>query len=332
MSAAQRAEYEAGRARFAYYLLQLKSSLDFVPGSRGWCYLLEQQNVIKKGQFKAAESLINDLRKSGGLPIDFCASDEKRKPSNLEELDEADPAACAAKWAGYAADSWTFYNPVSFWEFQDCYVEMAVEKVDLRSLFERVCADFHVPIWNAGGWSDINSRAELMGRFKEHDEAGRHCVLLYCGDFDPAGLNISNFLRANLEQLSGAVGWEPDEGRLTIERFGLNKDFIISNRLSWIDGLETGSGKNLADPKHPDYELPYVQDYLREHGARKVEANALVVQPTAGRALAREAILKYVSREGILRYKERLAELRGEVRKVLPGALKRALNSKGETP
>ena len=44
----------------------------------------------------------------------------------------------------------------------------------------------------------------------------------------------------------------------------------------WINNLETASGKRLDDPKHPDHKKPYVQDYIREFGVRKREANALV--------------------------------------------------------
>src|SRR4051794_7362361 len=73
-TAARQTEYDAELAAFARYLLEFKSTLDFVPGSRGWCYLLEGKGVITKGEFASAERVINGLRKSGGLPIDFCAS------------------------------------------------------------------------------------------------------------------------------------------------------------------------------------------------------------------------------------------------------------------
>jgi hypothetical protein len=325
-NAARQAEYDAESGAFAKYLLESLSRLDFTPGSRGWCYLLEQSGVISKGQFDAAERLINDLRKSGLLPIDFCSSDEKRAAQNLEQLDDEDPEEFAASWAENAAGCWQDYDPVSFWEFQTCYVEMAVEKSDLRTLFEKVCAEFHLPIWNAGGWSDINSRSELMLRFKRHHAAGRHCVLLYCGDFDPAGLFISHNIRKNLRDVEGAVGWSPDESRLTIDRFGLNHDFIVANRLTWIDGLETGSGKKLDDTGHNDHLKPYVQEYLEQYGARKVEANALVTSHVAGRRLCREAILNYVEHEGIRQYEERLAEERKRVRAAIPDALQSALD------
>lgn len=157
------------------------------------------------------------------------------------------------------------------------------------------------------GGEVINSRAAMMRRFAEHEAEGRRCVLLYAGDHDPAGLRISDFLRKNLADLSRAVGWSPDN--LVIDRFGLNADFIARHELTWIENLETGSGGRLDDPRHPDHLKAYVQDYLVEHGARKVEANALVTRPQAGRQLCRDAIVKYIDVEdGIATFNERIEE------------------------
>jgi hypothetical protein len=285
--------------------------------------MAENEGMIGKSDFNRLEGLLGQWRKSGLLPIDFCANDDKRAPVNLEKLDGSDPVAHARKWVGWAARCWEDYEPVSLWDFQPVYVEVAVEKIDLRELFKDVCAEYHVSLWNAGGWSDINSRADLMNRFRAHDAAGRRCVLLYCGDFDPAGLLISQTIRKNMQDLEPAVGWSPAEDRLIIERFGLNEDFIEANSLLWIDGLETGGGKyNLEDPRHPDHNKPYVQEHLRRYGARKVEANALVTHSRAGRQLCREAIEKHLDLDGVRRYEARLRVERRKVRQVLPDVMR----------
>src|SRR6516162_11914122 len=191
----------------------------------------------------------------------------------------------------------------------DVYVEMTVEKVDLKNLFSSVCKPFCIPITNISGWNDINSRAAIMRRFAHWERRGKRCVLLHCGDHDPGGLNISEFLRSNMADLAKAVGWSPD--KLIIDRFGLNYNFIQRHRLTWIDNLITGSKRDLADPDHPDHFKPYVQNYLREFRARKVEANALVVRPEAGRKLCRDAILRYVPQTAITEF-ERQLDLRQE--------------------
>jgi hypothetical protein len=153
-----------------------------------------------------------------------------------------------------------------------------------------------------------------MARFAYWEARGKQCVLLYCGDHDPSGLVISKFLRSNMADLGRAVGWSPDN--LIIERFGLNFDFIEAQGLTWIDGLSTGNPRtpNLEDPRHPDHFKAYVQHYLRQFGPRKVEANALVVRPAAGRELCRQAILRYVAEDAPEAYEARLGPLREQVR------------------
>lgn len=169
----------------------------------------------------------------------------------------------------HAADR---YTPFGFWEDLDVYLEVGVEKLDLRNLFEPVCAEYFAPSTNLKGWCDLNARAAMMRRFTKHEAAGRKCVLLLCGDHDPGGLNITGAMRSNLKELECAVRWSPDN--LVITRFGLNADFINRNGLTWIDNLETSSGGRLDDPRLPDHNKAYVQDYIRRFGARKCEANA----------------------------------------------------------
>ena len=310
-TAAAKARYQEELDAFCAAIRQIDSTLDFKVSSRGWCYILEEHG-LGKGDFDAAQRLINDCRKSGALPIDICAVDEGRAAKNLEFIDADDPEGEAEGIVDQVEDAYLNYHPFSFWEDQDFYLEMMVEKIDLKTLFAPICSRFRIPLANAKGWSDINGRAAMMERFRIWEERGNRCVLLYCGDFDPGGLNISDFLTPNLADLSDAVGWRPDN--LTIDRFGLNFDFIEENNLTWIDNLETSSGGRLDNPKHPDHYKPYVQSYLAQYGARKVEANALVVRPEAGRKLCRQAILKYVSEDAPQSYRDKLESHQNAVR------------------
>jgi hypothetical protein len=317
-TAAINAQYEADLEAFCAAIVELNSGLDFKVSSRGWCYLLEEHGLAK-GDFNSAQTLINDCRKSGRLPLDICAEDGRREFEHLEFINHKTPTAEAADIIEEIRWLPDVYTPLSFWEDQDYYLQMLVEKVDLRSLFSNVCRTYRVPLANAAGWSDINGRADMMRRFAQWDAEGKQCVLLYCGDHDPGGLNISGFIRSNLEDLAGAVGWQPNN--LIIDRFGLNFDFIEAQGLTWIDNLETSSGGRLDSPRHPDHRKSYVQDYLRRFGARKVEANALVTRPEAARELCRQAILRYVSEDAPDRYRKALEphreQVRGEVVRLL---------------
>jgi hypothetical protein len=300
----------------------IASGLDFDVGSRGWCYILEEHG-LSKGDFDSAQHLINDCRKDGHLPLDICCEDERRAAENLDELD-ADPKARAQEIIHYVDRAEHSYYPHSFWQTQDTYVEMAVEKSDLKSLFSSVCDPFHIPLLNFAGWSDLHSRAAMMERFEYWERRGKRCVLLYCGDHDPGGLHITDFIRGNLEAMSGAIGgWMPDD--LEIERFGLNASFINRHRLTWIENLDTSSGKSLADRSHNDHAKDYVQNYIKEFGVRKVEANALVSRPEAGRNLCRQTILKYLPADAPEQYQSSLrlprrklkAEIKLEIKRLI---------------
>jgi hypothetical protein len=319
LSREAKAELEAEIENFCQYILQIKSRLDFDVSARGWAYILEQDGIITKGEFDAAQGLINKCRKAGQLPLDICTEDETRRPDNLEGIDDTTPEE-EAEWIIHnMLKRSDYYRPISFWEKQEYYIEMWVEKVDLKSLFAPVTEEYCVPMRNMKGWSDINSRADTMKRFRDWEGRGKQCVLLYCGDHDPVGLHISEQILKNLQDLQGATGWDPSN--LIIDRFGLNYEFIEANNLTWIDNLETGSGREL-EYGHGDFYKRHVQDYIEKYGRRKLEANALVVRPEAGRQLCREAIERYLNLDVISEWQARLDEERAAVRTALFAMLK----------
>lgn len=71
------AEYQQQVAAFCALIQEIRSTMDFAVGSRGWCYILERHG-LRKGDFDDAQRLINTCRKSGALPLHICAEDEAR--------------------------------------------------------------------------------------------------------------------------------------------------------------------------------------------------------------------------------------------------------------
>ena len=303
--------FEREIAEFCTALKQIDSPLEFKISSRGWCYLLEDHG-LKKGDFDAAQRLINDCRKNGHLPIDFALVDGDRAFDGQEVIWGDDAEGAARDIVEEIGGAHRRYTPHSFWDDKDFYIQALVEKIDLKSIFKPVFDGFCIPFANAKGWSDINGRADMMRRFQEWEAKGKQCVLLYCGDHDPGGLQISGFLRSNMEELAGAVGWSPDN--LIINRFGLNEDFIEEQNLTWIDNLETSSGRHLDSPTHPHHQNAYVQDYIERFGVRKVEANALVTRIEPGRELCLQAILGYLSDDDPDTYERQVRTWRQTVR------------------
>src|SRR5262249_62212220 len=84
------AQYERELVTFCRRIAEIDSGLDFKVSSRGWCYILEEHG-LGKGDFAAAQRLINQCRKDGSLPVDICSEDEGRAADHLEDITREDP-------------------------------------------------------------------------------------------------------------------------------------------------------------------------------------------------------------------------------------------------
>lgn len=306
--------------KFVEFVLSIQNDVDFKISSRGWGYIMEQKGLITKDQFDKVEENINRCRKNGMLPVDFVAEESARAFHEVHVPDTISLERHVASWLQHAYDCDHHFEP-DWWEDEEYYIQTVVEKIDLVSLFRDLSADYHIPIANSKGWSSILQRAEYCRRFAEAEQRGLKCVLLYCGDHDPDGLRISDTLRQNLHDIKditwndGFGGYDPRD--LIIDRFGLEYDFIIKNKLTWIDNLITGRGGDLASPKHPNHNLPYLQSYLKKVGARKCEANSVVVVPEMGRAMYLKAIEKYLGKKSLDRFKRKKQKVREKIDDIL---------------
>jgi hypothetical protein len=301
---------KARREEFAQQLLKMSAIIGMRVSTRGWGYLLEGERIINKNQIDRVADAINDCRRDGLLPVDFVAEEKARDFEGVEYPSDETMEQMLHRMLNDVLTGYNYYTP-DWWEDEKYYIQCVVEKVDIMNLFGPICRLYHIPIANSKGWSSILQRAEYARRFAVAERMGLKCVLLYCGDHDPDGIRISDTLRKNLDEIKdvrwedGADGYDPAE--LIIDRIGLSYEFIVENELTWIDNLITGRRKNgkpmdLSDPNHPNHFQQYVQHYLNNYGARKCEANAIMVNPAAARALIRESIEKYLGKNARARF------------------------------
>lgn len=308
--------------------------VDFKKSARGWGYYLENEDVISKQELDKAETAINKLRKNNygidcSLPLDFTAQDDARTWYCDDYGGSYENPKHYIKLKGGALVDGRSFDGRCFWDSQNVFIQCLVEKIDLVSLFKPICDEYNIPIATSKGWSSLNQRGDIATRFHEWQKEGKKPVLLYCGDHDPAGLHISDTLRDNLEDLQDSkvpdgnggyiTGWTPDQ--VTIDRFGLSKDFIEKYGITWIDNLETDSSGNgpddLANPKHEDHDKDYVQDYIEEFGTRKVEANAMVTKPDASQELFRDTVESYLGENPKEQYHSDLEQDKEQIREVI---------------
>ncbi len=300
---------------FSHDLKDLSREIGFRVSSRGWAYLLETRRLIDKNDFDKITNIINKCRRVGFLPIDFVAEESAREFKGVEIPSTESVIDDFAAWLDAAKKTAEYYH-VDWWKDEEYYIQIVVEKIDLVTLFYPICSQYHIPIANSKGWSSMLQRAEYAKRFREAELDGKKCVLLYCGDHDPDGLRISEFIRKNLDDLKnikwsfGSAGYNPVN--LEINRFGLNDDFIEEHNLTWINNLITGSGSNLASPSHKNYNMEYVQKYLSIFGENKCEANAIVTMPKEAKALVESAITNYLGTDALERFEKKHQLIRDE--------------------
>lgn len=282
------------RRRMGEAIERLSQETGYRFGPRGWAYYAEGLGLITKGEFDRFEKLLTDMRKDGELDPDVIEPDASRMATEVFDF-EAD-GYTISDYAQFAVDeiserlnSWAkSYYRHGYWDELDYYVEMIVEKKDLVQIFKSVADRYNVRITNGKGDTDIHTRLAMLRRFRDHDWAGRRCVLLAIGDHDPKGLHIVEGLERTIKSCSNLKGLDWDEPEFEVVNIGLTEEQINDLGLMKIPNLETGGGRDLSDPKHPDHFKPYVQDYLARFGVWKCEANALVGNPPRGGTAARK--------------------------------------------
>lgn len=273
--------------------------------SRGWCYLLEGLGKITKDEFDACQKAINDCRKIGLLPIDFVAEDQDMTRRFMGIHEAADPTALLERMKKGVEDMLNKLLSLTtdFWDGEEYYVMMCVEKGDILNLFKPICDEYHVPIVNSKGWPPILLRAHIAELSQRAEMRELTPVLLLFYDHDPAGLKISETFRKNLEDCAGGTGWYPYN--LMIERFGLNKEDIDRYNLTWIENLKTSSGRESLD-----------YDYIGKFGKRKCESNALFKNDEtlkAAEEICRKAIEKYYGKDALKRFAAKVEKSRGKL-------------------
>ena len=104
------------------------------------------------------------------------------------------------------------------WEGQSAYVEVWCEKDALSSIFEPVTRRWHVRLLAAKGYASITALYDAAKRLTRAYEAGKQPVVLYLGDHDPSGLDMTRDIVDRLEIL--------DMSDVIVQRLALNIDQV----------------------------------------------------------------------------------------------------------
>lgn len=106
-----------------------------------------------------------------------------------------------------------------FWQRQDTYVEVWVEKESLSQVIRKACDPLKTPFMATRGYLSSSEAWRAGQRFKQQRENGKECVMIHLGDHDPEGLDMTRDNEKRLIKYS-------DGCPITVDRIALNMDQI----------------------------------------------------------------------------------------------------------
>ena len=91
------------------------------------------------------------------------------------------------------------------WEGQRCYVEVWVEKDALIGIVEKAAQSLDCPCFSCRGYASQSAIWASAQRFLEKNHQDRDCIIIYLGDHDPSGIDMTRDIRERLELFAAAV-------------------------------------------------------------------------------------------------------------------------------
>lgn len=154
------------------------------------------------------------------------------------------------------------------WESQPYHIEVMVEKDALSGVLEPVCRSLDIGITANKGYSSSSTMYEIGKRIYQRQREGKTICILYLGDHDPSGIDMTRDVRERLELYSQLYR------QVEVDRLALNWEQIEIWR----------PPKNPAKENDARY-----KNYVSRFGESSWELDA--VEPAQLANLVREAVL-----------------------------------------
>lgn len=137
------------------------------------------------------------------------------------------------------------------WEKQAYRPEVWVEKAALEGVIAGVCNRLDVPYFSCRGYNSQSEEWEAARRLQRYSANGQIPVIIYLGDHDPSGIDMTRDHRDRLAMFMGGV---------TVDRIALNMDQV----------------EQYNPPPNPAKEVDSrYADYLKNYGDESWELDAL---------------------------------------------------------
>lgn len=109
------------------------------------------------------------------------------------------------------------------WINQPCHIEVMVEKQALQGVLAPVCSKWAINFTSNKGYSSASLLYSTAKRLKKKIDAKKEVVVLYLGDHDPSGVDMTRDLRDRLSTFAGA--------NIDVKRLALNMSQVEDLRL-----------------------------------------------------------------------------------------------------
>lgn len=245
-------------------------------------YLLAGHGHIPKTEksYKNLGNLVSNARLAG--LIDWGMIRDRGRSAAHASHCESIPDIISRMKYGFAVDMWTR---------QLAYVEVFVEKQSLEGVLEPVCYELDVPFSSNKGYSSNSAYYDASKRYLAAADAGKELHVIYLGDHDPSGLDMTvdidsrftRFIQTVLDnnifsdEEIAAVNPRPHE----LHRLALNMAQVRAMRLQ-------SSPAKMKDPR--------ANEYVRRFGTHDTWELA-AIEPRELARLVRDAVNGLIDRE-----------------------------------
>jgi hypothetical protein len=232
-------------------------------------YQLVSKNIIpnKQKQYKSLVGLVNDARLAGVLDW-------------RNVVDRGRNAYRPRHWAnpGEMAREMAASFKIDKWDDQPYYLEVMVEKQALEGVLTPVCNELDITFMANKGYSSASAFYRAGKRFRQRALEGKKCVVLYLGDHDPSGIDMTRDIFERVPLLGGTP--------LTRDTMPTPLDMTV-NRLA----LNIAQVRKYNPPENPARQTDSrCIGYMAKFGRSSWELDAL--EPSVLADLVRKAVMK----------------------------------------
>lgn len=230
-------------------------------------YQLVAQNVVENTErsYKNIGNLVSDARLAG--LIDWDAIEDRGRNTLVNSHWDRPADILQSCVRSFALDKW---------QDQPCYVEVMVEKQALEGVLHPVCRELDIPFTANKGYSSSSALYACGKRFKVRKEEGKECYIIYLGDHDPSGIDMTRDVLDRVNLFAGCE--QADDGgnlyeNVEVQRVALNMAQI----------------KTLRPPKNPAKLTDSRADgYVAKFGPSSWELDA--IEPSALAKIVKDAV------------------------------------------